>query len=72
MRAKTVEKLAWILIYGGLGTLVVGTFVRDLNPPLGWLMVSIGALVAVAGGLLIFVRSRMADDPSPTERPPTP
>ncbi len=69
MRAKTVEQLAWILIYGGLGGLVVGTFVRDMNPPLGWLMVSVGALVAVAGGLLIYVRSRMADDPKPKENP---
>ena len=58
-RTTRVERWVWILIYGGLGTLVLGLAVEDLNFPLGWSMVCGGAAVAIAGVVLIYVRSRM-------------
>jgi hypothetical protein len=57
--ATRVERWVWILIYGGLLVLVFGLAVEDLNFPLGWSMVSAGALAVIAGVVLIFVRSRM-------------
>jgi hypothetical protein len=67
MHTKTVEKLAWILIYSGLGMLVLGTFVRDASAGLGTLLIAVGALDAVAGAGLIVVRSRMKEDSADTK-----
>ncbi|HSW04747.1 hypothetical protein [Aquabacterium sp.] len=54
-----IERWVWILIYGGLLVLVLGVAVEDLNFALGWSMVTGGGGAAVAGVVLIFIRSRM-------------
>lgn len=59
MKPATVERWVWILIYGGLLALVLGLVVERRDFALGWTLVSGGGAVAVAGVLLIFLRSRM-------------
>ena len=48
-----------MLVYGGLLLLCLGLFVLRSDGVLGWLMVLTGSALAVAGAMLIFVRSRM-------------
>jgi hypothetical protein len=59
MKTSTVEALAWVLIYGGLLLLSLGLFVVRSDTMLGWLLGLAGGAVAVAGAVLIFLRSRM-------------
>lgn len=59
MKTSTVEALVWVLVYGGLLLLCLGLFVLRSDGVLGWLMVLTGSALAVAGAMLIFVRSRM-------------
>ena len=54
-----VERGAWILIYGGLLTLVLGLAARSTNAVTGWTLIVVGGIVAAAGPVLIYVRSRM-------------
>jgi vacuolar-type H+-ATPase subunit I/STV1 len=61
MTAAGVEKLTWILIYGGLLVLGLGLFVQRGHEPIGWSMVVTGGIAAAAGVVLIWVRSRMKD-----------
>ncbi len=58
MRALTLDKLIWVLIYGGLLVLCAGIFVQRAHDPLGWTMVVGGGVAAVAGAVLIWVRSK--------------
>ncbi|OGB09507.1 MAG: hypothetical protein A3E79_01080 [Burkholderiales bacterium RIFCSPHIGHO2_12_FULL_61_11] len=51
--------LIWILIYGGLLTLVLGLFVENIDDATGWLMVVAGGVVAALGFVLIYVRSKI-------------
>jgi hypothetical protein len=59
MQPTTLDKLAWTLIYGGLLVLALGLAVQRTEAGLGWTLASAGGVVAVAGALLIVVRSRM-------------
>ncbi len=54
-----LQTLIWVLIYGGLLTLVVGLSVQRRNDPVGWSMVVIGGIVAAIGFFLIYVRSKI-------------
>ncbi len=59
---KTITRLhylTWVLIYAGLLTIILGLFVQRTDDPIGWSMVVLGALVATAGFILIYVRSKM-------------
>lgn len=59
MKPSTVDAIAWVLIYSGLLLAVLGLFVVRSDPALGlWLLV-VGLALALAGVLLIWVRSRM-------------
>ncbi len=61
-----VERLVWILAYGGLLTLVLGLAVQRQDDALGWSLVVAGGIVALAGFALSPVRARMkAPPPSP-------
>ncbi len=64
MTINKIDKLIWVLIYGGLLVLCLGVFVKRSAEGLGWALVVVGAIVASAGATLIWVRSRMdpADD----------
>lgn len=54
-----LQQLIWILIYGGLLTLVLGLSVQRRDDALGWSMVVAGGVVAAIGFVLIYVRSRL-------------
>jgi F0F1-type ATP synthase assembly protein I len=59
MQTKQLEKWIWILIYGGLLGASLGWFIESHNEAAGWALIVAGAVVAVIGAVLIFVRSRM-------------
>jgi hypothetical protein len=54
-----LQTLVWVLIYGGLLTLVLGLSTQRTDDALGWSMVVVGGVVAAIGFLLIWVRSRL-------------
>ena len=68
-RRARFESLAWVCIYGGLFGIVLGVFVsrQQDGDVIGLGLGVAGVVVAVAGVLLIWWRSRM--DPPAT--PPT-
>ena len=56
-----LHKLIWVLIYGGLLTLVLGLSLQRSDESLGWWLVIAGAVVAAIGFLLIYIRSRLGN-----------
>lgn len=60
---KRLQNLIWILVYGGLLTLVLGVFTERSDDVLGWTMVVAGGGVAAIGFALIFVRARLRPEP---------
>lgn len=63
MRNATLQKLIWVLIYGGLLAVLLGLSIQKADDALGWPIVVCGALLAVAGAVLIFIRARRKDLP---------
>jgi hypothetical protein len=61
MRNAPLEKLTWVLIFGGLLTASLGAFVDDRGAVIGWVLMLGGGLAAVVGAVMIFVRSRRPD-----------
>ena len=62
LTSKTITRLEntiWILLYGGLLTLVLGLFTQRADDDLGQTMVVGGGAVAALGAVLIYVRSRV-------------
>lgn len=57
--ARRIETLTWVLIYGGLLSLSLGWFITPLRGPWGELLIVCGIGAAVAGVILIVIRSRM-------------
>ena len=56
-----IERLVWILIYGGLLAVSLGLFLRmqgDDGDVLGTVLVVKGGIAAAAGVVLIWLRSR--------------
>jgi len=62
MRNTTLDKLIWVLIYGGLLTLCLGIFVLRTDAGLGWGLVTGGGVVAAVGAALVVVRARRPPD----------
>lgn len=54
-----LEALVWVLIYGGLLTLVLGLSVQRMDADTGWSLVLGGGAVAALGVVLIYVRSKI-------------
>jgi hypothetical protein len=54
-----LQQLIWVLIYGGLLTLVLGLSVQRTDDDTGWTLVLMGGIVALVGFALIYVRSRL-------------
>lgn len=60
-RLARIETLIWVLVYGGLLSIVVGLFMpADASDGAAALMV-VGALAAGAGVVLVYVRSRLRE-----------
>jgi hypothetical protein len=59
MSPKGIEKLVWVLIYGGLLLASLGAFVQREHNPIGWTMIVCGGIAAATGVVLIWVRSRL-------------
>lgn len=54
-----LQWLVWIAIYGGLLTIVLGTFVGRNDAAVAFWMYGGGAVLVLFGGILIYVRSRL-------------
>lgn len=54
---KRIQNLVWILIYGGLLSLLLGVFTRRTASDLGWTLMGGGSVSAAVGAVLIYVRS---------------
>ena len=52
----------WVLIFGGLLVLTLGIASLDAAAVAGWAMVVTGSLLALAGAVLLVVRSRLNSD----------
>ena len=59
MSKASIEKLIWVLVYGGLLAVCLAIFVAPRSAGLGWTLGVAGGVAAAAGVLLIYVRSRM-------------
>ncbi len=59
---KRLQNLVWVLIYGGLLTFILGLAVRRVDAGLGLWFIVPGTVAAVAGFVLIYVRSRLTVD----------
>lgn len=55
-----LDKIAWLLIYGGLFALILGIASHGHTRIGGWSLSVIGSVAAVAGVVLIVVRARMS------------
>jgi hypothetical protein len=62
LTSKRLHTAIWVLVYGGLLTLVLGLSVQRSDDDLGWSMVAAGLVVALLGFALDFVRARMKAD----------
>ena len=58
-----LETLIWVAIYGGLLTLVLGGFMARAQDGAGVEMMVVGGLLALIGAGLIYVRSRLREEP---------
>jgi len=54
-----LEKTIWILLYGGLLSLVLGLFTQRVDDDLGLTLVIGGGVAAALGAVLVYVRSRV-------------
>jgi hypothetical protein len=62
-RARTrIERLVWILLYGGLFGVVLGLATTKYDPLAGWALLVAGGALAIGGVVLIWVRSRVGDE----------
>jgi hypothetical protein len=57
MSNATLEKLVWVLIYAGLLTVCFGIFAKRNDAAFGWVLIAGGAVAAVLGAFLIYLRS---------------
>jgi VIT1/CCC1 family predicted Fe2+/Mn2+ transporter len=59
---QRLQTLIWVLIYGGLLTLVLGIATARSDGAVGWTLGVVGGLAAAAGVVLIAVRARFKPD----------
>jgi hypothetical protein len=60
-RHLRIERLTWVLIYGGLLTAVLGTFMGNAAEQSGAVLQAGGGIAVAIGVVLIFIRSRMGE-----------
>ena len=56
-----LHKITWALIFGGLLSVILGIFVSETDDAVGWMMMGGGAVLTLAGAVLVYVRSTMPD-----------
>ena len=61
-RLLRIERLSWVLIYGGLLAVVLGFFVDQQEAQDASLFYQLGGLAVLAGAVLIYLRSRLHED----------
>ena len=61
LRIKRIEKITWLLIYGGLFSMLAGAIFHDVSSPTGKTLLVLGSVVAAVGVVLVYVRSKMGD-----------
>ena len=54
-----IERLAWILLYGGLFGVVLGLAATKYDAAAAWSLLVTGGVAAIAGIGLVWVRSRL-------------
>ncbi len=59
VKASTIDKFTWPLIYGGILLLLLGISTLSADASLGWTIVTVGTLLAVIGVFTIYLRSRI-------------
>jgi hypothetical protein len=57
-----LDVLAWVLIYGGLFSLILGIASHGETAIGGWSLSVLGVVATVAGIVLIVVRARLKED----------
>ena len=57
-----IDRLAWIFLYLGLFTVVLGIASLQFHAAAAWSLIIVGSLLAVAGVVLVWVRSRLSLD----------
>ena len=62
LRLARIETLVWVLIYGGLLTLLIGFFMSRNEDGAGSALIAAGALVAALGVGLVYLRSRLREE----------
>jgi hypothetical protein len=56
-----IERLIWILIYGGLFAAVLGIATLRHSAVAGWVLSGFGAVLTATGVVLVWVRSRLPE-----------
>jgi hypothetical protein len=69
-RAKRLETWSWVFIYAGLLSLGLGVALVRGGAAWGWTVVVAGSGAAVAGVVMIWLRSRMPMAPDGKGGPP--
>lgn len=64
MTSARMAAWTWTLIFGGMLGFAVGWSVRRGDAVFGWVLVGASLLAVATGVVLVWVRSRMADDES--------
>ncbi len=62
LQLKRLQALIWVLIFGGLLTLVLGLSLGRYDPSAGRACVGVGGLMAAVGALLILLRARLKNE----------
>ena len=57
-----IERLVWVLVYGGLLSVVIAHFVSKTDEDLAQIMTIGGLVLVAAGAALIYARSRMREE----------
>lgn len=61
MKASTIDKFTWPLIYGGILLVLLGISTLSADAALGWPIVIVGSVLALIGVFTIYLRSRIKD-----------
>jgi hypothetical protein len=64
MTAQALETWTWVLIYGGLLLGSLGIFVLRFGVDWGWVCVGLGAVLVMAGVVMIVLRARLPETAS--------